>query len=259
LLDQLTRVVVDVGIQIAERRFELLINPNWRCNQIKTQADRYAHRCLVERLTKLEPIPIISEEDTIGHGLQRPDRYWLIDPIDGTASLAKGYEGWVVQAALIYKNEPLLGAIFAPDLDLVYTAQKGLGAFVNKKRLLLNDIVQDRRTLIDNYPEPRGIAAEAMVAISCTNYLESGSISLKICRVADGTADIFLKDVVVRDWDVAAPMVVLKEAGGFISKLDGSEFELVGDIEKNGILVSSSDKLHQEIRKFSNSRIADFP
>jgi 3'(2'), 5'-bisphosphate nucleotidase len=255
LIEQITRVVVDVGIQIAERRDELLIDPNWRCDDIKTQADRYAHRCLVERLTRLEPIPVISEEDTTSHFLQRPNRYWLIDPIDGTASLAKGYEGWVIQVALINEEEPLLAAIFAPDLDLVYTAQKGLGAFVNKERLFLSDLSKDRRTLIDNYPEPRGIAAEAMEAMSCTNYLESGSISLKICRVADGTADIFLKDVVVRDWDVAAPMAVLKEAGGFISKLDGSEFELVGNIEKNGIFVSSSAKLHQEVRNFSNSRI----
>ena len=65
------------------------------------------------------------------------------------------------------------------------------------------------------------------------------------------------EELPVFEWDLHqyANMAVLKEAGGFISKLDGSEFELVGNIEKNGIFVSSSAKLHQEVRNFSNSRI----
>lgn len=73
--------------------------------------------------------------------------------------------------------------------------------------------------MIDNYPSPRGAAADLFRDLSFTRYEESGSIGLKICRIADGTADVFFKAVAVRDWDVAGPQLILEEAGGIL--LDG--------------------------------------
>ena len=81
-------------------------------------------------------------------------------------------------------------------------------------------------------------------------YVESGSLSLKICRVADGVADLFVKDVEIRDWDVAAPMLILFEAGGVISQVDGAQFDLYGDFEKNGLIVAKSEKLKNKVIGF---------
>src|SRR5207253_4609201 len=69
-------------------------------------------------------------------------------------------------------------------------------------------------TLIDNYPNPRGVAADLYGELSFKKYVESGSTGLKICRVADGTADALFKDCGLRDWDIAAPHLILQEAGG---------------------------------------------
>ena len=97
----------------------------------------------------------------------------------------------------------------------------------------------------NSFGKPIGIAADIMRLIPCSNYVESGSLSLKICLVADGTADLFIKDVKVRDWDIAAPMLVLEEAGGVISIANGKPFELCGNIEKSGLIVSKSEELQK--------------
>ena len=132
----------------------------------------------------------------------------------------------------------------------MYTAQEGAGAYCNGKKLIVSEESHDRKILIDNYHEPRGIANNIMKGMSCTNYVESGSISLKICRIADGTADMFIKDVTIRDWDVAAPMLVLEEAGGFMLQYNGSLFNLSNNFDKNGLIVARSKKLINSILEF---------
>lgn len=217
----------------------------WQGTQLKTEADREAHRALSSALTGLLNVPVLSEEDPASHTDPRAGRYWLIDPIDGTASLAGGFSGFVTQAALMQNGEPVLAAVYAPALDRMYTAEKDGGAFCNGERIRVS---QDERRLIltDNYPEPRATAAEMMKALSCTGYMESGSISLKILRVADGSADLFFKDVVVRDWDVGAPSLILKEAGGFFTTVDGNPYLFSGDLEKLGLIAARNRSLCQK-------------
>ncbi|QBI55235.1 inositol monophosphatase family protein [Streptomonospora litoralis] len=90
--------------------------------------------------------------------------------------------------------------------------------------------------LTDNTPEPRGIARAAYERFGCRGYLESGSIALKLCRIADGGAHLFVKDVRVRDWDVAAPALVLEESGGALARLDGTPFAYTGSFEHTGVI-----------------------
>jgi len=250
--NKLAEIVTEVGKEINRNKKLLIVGGRWHGNQLKTKADMFAHKLLTSKLLSLNNLPIISEEDNNSHKILRPKQYWIIDPIDGTRSLVEGFPGWVVQVALVENGKPIMSVIFAPDLDLLYTAQAGMGAYCNEKKLTVVDKSNDRRTLIDNYPEPRGVAINIMKGMSCTNYVESGSISLKICRVADGTADIFIKDVVIRDWDVAAPMLILKEMGGTILQYNGALFNLDGSFQKNGLIVVRSNKLASSILEFLN-------
>ena len=250
--NKLAEIVTEVGKEINRNKKLLIVGGRWHGNQLKTKADMFAHKLLTSKLLSLNNLPIISEEDNNSHKIVRPKQYWIIDPIDGTRSLVEGFPGWVVQVALVENGKPIMSVIFAPDLDLLYTAQAGMGAYCNEKKLTVVDKSNDRRTLIDNYPEPRGVAINIMKGMSCTNYVESGSISLKICRVADGTADIFIKDVVIRDWDVAAPMLILKEMGGTILQYNGALFNLDGSFQKNGLIVVRSNKLASSILEFLN-------
>ncbi len=224
----------------------------WEGTQFKAKADQMAHEALVCSLYRLDNIPIISEEDTISLVDKRPKRYWLIDPIDGTASFVQGYSGFVTQVALMKDHEPVMSAIYAPKLNALYSAVKGKGAYHNGKRLFLQ--VKDRiNTLIDNYPNLNGLAKEAYNHFSCSNYMECGSISLKICKVADGTADLFVKDVVVRDWDIAAPQLILEEAGGFMTAIGGNKFHYSNQYSNPGLVASHSKTDCNKVTKWYNS------
>ena len=85
--------------------------------------------------------------------------------------------------------------------------------------------------------------------ISATNYIESGSLGLKCCLIADRTADVFIKNVIVRDWDIAPAWLMLQETGCKISLFDGSQYLFTGNIEKNGIIVCSDEILFERVIK----------
>lgn len=239
LLQALDGVLTDLGRSLVQWRDEGRTGGEWVGPQLKAEADQRAHEYLVQALGALEPgTPVLSEEDERTHAQARPARYWLIDPIDGTASWAGGFSGWVTQAALMADDQPALAVVRAPDLGRSYAASAGGGATLNGARLATLRPA-GRRILVDNYPQPRGIAAEAVEALGCT-YLESGSIGLKVCLVADGSADLFIKDVPVRDWDMGAPALIAREAGAVLGRLSGEAYVFTGPVEKHGIVVAGS-------------------
>ena len=164
-----------------------------------------------------------------------------------------GFSGYVTQVALVVDHLPQLAAIYAPAFDQVFLAKRGFGAFLNGNRLSLG-INGDTKTMIDNYPEPRGITKRAFNELSYLRYLECGGISLKICRVADGTADLFFKDVTVRDWDVGAPLLVLEEAGGSLVLSDGTPMKFNGAYDKSGLVAGRTPDLVGEVVSWLHSQ-----
>ncbi len=237
MLSELTDIVISVGEQLLKWRKSGLMGGHWEGSQFKAEADSLANEKLTARLAALAPgIPVISEERQESWVDERPERYWLIDPIDGTASFAHGYPGFVTQVALMVGHRPSLAAIFAPAIDCLYTAEQGKGAFLNGSKLMRSKTMPN--ALIDNYPEPRGIALQAYMDFDFTHYIECGSISLKICKVADGTAGLFIKDVPVRDWDLAAPQLVLEESDGFLTDIHGHTIEYANGYEKTGLVAA---------------------
>ncbi len=254
MLEQAQDCLRQLGARMLDwRRQAQGLSGEWQGAQLKTQADRWAHEFLNQQLGG--GLPVLSEEDE-RHGAQRPDRYWLIDPIDGTASYAGGFSGFVTQAALMEAGVPVLGVVHAPALDLTFSARRGGPAICNGREIR---VAADpgRRVLIDNYPQPRGAARLAHDALGCTGYVESGSIALKILRVADGTADLFLKDVEIRDWDVAAPLVVLEAAGGLMLAGDGHPWSFQGGWEKIGLVAANSRGLADEAAQWLGQRLRE--
>jgi 3'(2'), 5'-bisphosphate nucleotidase len=246
-ITKLSQIVKEVGAQLLELRAQKKFDGAWKDGHFKAMADDYTHKLLVQKLTQLdESIPVASEEDYKLLEHERPEKYWLIDPIDGTLSFVNGFPGFVTQVALIQNNTPILAAINAPALDLLYTAEKNNGAYCNNKKIHVNKS-EKLQTLIDNYPEPRGIAKDAYKNFNFSSYVECGSISLKICKIADGTADLFLKDVPIRDWDTGAPQLVLEEAGGNIKTFDGKPFAYTGNYEHKGVVATTSARHAQNI------------
>jgi 3'(2'), 5'-bisphosphate nucleotidase len=237
----------EIGNQIAEWRNDEKLRRILEPKEFKTVADKKAHQLIFNLIqTLFGEVPILSEEEEIKDGI-RPDKYWLLDPIDGTASWYDGFDGFVTQAAYIEYDIPIYGIVYAPVLGKLWSAIKNKGAFLNGIKLT-NIKVKNRINLIDNYPEPRRIAKTICNQLPIDNYIECGSLGLKSCMVADGTADLFVKDVVIRDWDIAPIITIMEELNGFITDLQGNKIELKNSfIKTNGLVVTRSAQLLTDI------------
>lgn len=239
MIAALRNIASQVGALLLEWRERGGKIGHWEGTQFKADADRLANEEWIRRLGTLAPgVPVLSEESAWPSSGERPVRYFLIDPIDGTASYAHGFPGFVTQVALIDNARPVLAVVHAPVGDRTWHAVERSGAFLND-RALRSARPPGRVLLIDNYPEPRGIAAELMAALPATGYVECGSIALKAVHVADGTADLFVKDVVVRDWDVAPCDLVLAESGAVLTDSTGQAIRYEGEVEKNGVIAAA--------------------
>jgi len=192
-----------------------------------TSADIAANDILMDQLKTLTPnIPIISEEVGTVALAQREkwDKYWLLDPIDGTGEYIIGSGDFAVNIALVENGWPSIGVIHAPDHHLTYFAQDKLGAF--KDCNLQNN--SSHQIHVAPYQEQRRIK----IAISRRqqldlmgqylnndfdfDYVALGSCSLKNCLIAEGGADCYLRIGVTGEWDTGASQCILEQAGGTI-------------------------------------------
>ncbi|MDQ5975074.1 MAG: 3(2), 5-bisphosphate nucleotidase, partial [Actinomycetota bacterium] len=197
-----TAAAVEVGDGVAALRGPLadLIAVDRMAAQV--QADLYAHTTLGERLAAAYPgVPIVSEEDA-AHAEDRPADYWLIDPIDGTASWSSGFPGFVCQLARIVDGTVVFSVIHAPVLGSTWTAVRGGGAHLDGVLLSARPPAPAKGVVvIDNYPEPRGVCDRVMQWLGTQAYLESGSIGLKAALGEKGVADLAAAEAEVRTID----------------------------------------------------------
>jgi len=235
----------DVGKMIRDMQGD----PTWRnvlsFEGFKTGGDEQAHSMLVSGLGDITPEMLVFSEETPHSIDDRPEQYWLIDPIDGTSSWHCGFEGYVTQLALISNDDVEMGAIYWPCRDIMFHADIA-GVFIND--IPAKDA--QRRippVLIDNYPEPRGIAAELIKRMPELDYRECGSLGLKSVLALTGEADLFVKDVKVRDWDMAPAMAFAKFGGG-VCNLFGEPLCLGQKIEfDDGLIVSHNCELVRQV------------
>ncbi|UII27942.1 3'(2'),5'-bisphosphate nucleotidase CysQ [Fulvivirga maritima] len=194
-------------------------------NSPLTLADKASHNVIMKGLTKLYPnIPIISEEgEQVEYSARKNyDTFWLIDPLDGTKEFINRNGEFTVNIALISKQKPVFGIVYAPVPDVVYVGT-GERAFklVNGKEapLKVNNSTSNRiavRSKSHASPEEEIILKEYDV----TDSISVGS-SLKFCMVAEGKADIYYRHGPTMEWDTAAGQAVLESAGGKVFKETG--------------------------------------
>ncbi len=189
-----------------------------------TEADTAAHHIIEDGLQGLtHDIPILTEESAKVPYQERArwQRYWLVDPLDGTREFIKRNGEFTVNIALIDRGESILGIVYAPVLGVSYYACRGHGAY---KREAMNDAVQIHarswnggRVVVAGSRSHRGGSLEAFLAkLGDYELIPMGS-SLKSCLVAEGKADIYPRLGPTSEWDTAAAQCVLEEAGGHIT------------------------------------------
>lgn len=192
-----------------------------------TQADMASHRCIDAGLRSLTPdVPVISEESGLPEFEERRawDRYWLIDPLDGTREFVNRNDEFTVNIALIEGGRPVFGVVHVPVSGVTYLGCEGYGA---EKRDGGTEKIQ---VAIESDSPVRVVGSRSHRGASLDAFLENlgefemhpmGS-SLKFCHVAEGAADIYPRLGLTSEWDTAAAQAVVEQAGGQVLKLDGS-------------------------------------
>lgn len=200
-----------------------------------TEADLISHEYICDALSSIDSsIPILSEEsaEKTSYDIRKKwDKFWLVDPLDGTKEFIKRNGEFTVNIALIKNGYPILGVIYAPVLDLLYYAKLNEGAYLQEdnlppeklpKNLSNNSILrvvaskshysQQTESLIEKYAD----AGKKIEKISV------GS-SLKFCQVAEGTADIYPRMAPTMEWDTAAGHIIAKESNKKVINFETKE------------------------------------
>jgi len=223
-------------------------------NDFVTNSDINSEKKIIEKLQKARPgYSILSEEAGEIKG-EREDFRFIIDPIDGTSNFIHGIPYFCISVGLERINsngqsEPIAGVIYNPILDELFTAEKGLGAYLNDERIRVSareklDMCMvaggspSRNHYTDRYQQNMKTVAALTFGTRCT-----GSAALDIAYVAAGRYDIFYRTF-IKSWDIAAGIVLVREAGGIVSEIGGGDNPLHGDT-----ILATNGKVHKEIDK----------
>jgi len=178
-------------------------------------------------------------------------RFWIIDALDGTRSFHEGYNGFCVQIAFIENKKLKLAVVHAPALRTTYWAVAGKGAFMKKgkqgKRIFCNKNRFDGKLIYTDSHLAKGIVKEILNKLNITKFLEMGSFGIKICKVAEGKANIFLKPVEFKIWDTAPGDLILREAGGKLTLWSGEEIDYSGGKIYFKNLLATNSFLHKQV------------
>ncbi len=216
--------------------------------EVVSEVDILIEEFLKKELTKLYDVKVIGEE-SFDDGELLPETYWLVDPIDGTLNFLHGLPWVAISIALIQKEEPILGVIYNPFLDECFYAKKGGGAFLNGEKIRVSEEKElSNALLVTSFPG----RCKKIGINKCHRLFEIfdeksrgvrrfGAAALDLAYVACGRFDGFWEPF-LKPWDVAAGVLLVKEAGGIVSDYYGNPY----NIFKN-TLVASNPFLHKEI------------
>ena len=198
-------------------------------NSPLTKADKAANEVIVAALKKFYPhIPLISEEEKEVPFETRKnwDYFWLIDPLDGTKEFIKRNGEFTVNIALIHHNYPVQGFIYVPVTDEYYFTE-GNQAFYQKGENEALEIKVANKTqdliALGSRSHAKPEDEEFLSKLPIAGLKNFGS-SLKFCKVADATADIYYRSGPTMEWDTAAGQAILEKAGGRVTSLNGERF-----------------------------------
>ena len=196
-----------------------------------TSADLSSEKTIIKILQKRYPkIEIMSEETNSKTNLNEHEKMWIIDPLDGTLNFLHGLPHFAISMALMVKEEIISGIIYDPIKDELFWAEKGIGAFLNDKRIRVSARSQLKDALVST-----GIPWKGMES-SHKNYLKIldnimksssgirryGAAALDLAYVAAGRYDAFW-EFNLKTWDIAAGALIVKEAGGYVGNINKNE------------------------------------
>lgn len=214
-----------------------------------TEVDRAAEGLIVEILTRDEPDSIIvGEELSPTRGL-KGELVWVVDPLDGTTNFLHGYPQYGVSIAALVDGKIVAGVIHDVCRKRSYTAARGGGAYEEGTRIGVSAVTEPRLSLVGTgFPFralhllPQFLSQFAAVLGATSGVRRAGSAALDLADVAAGRLDAFW-ELHLSPWDIAAGTLLIREAGGTITRPDGASDVLSG--EHNGAIVAGNAALHR--------------
>ena len=210
-----------------------------------SEADLAVDNFLRERLTGIDPaIGWLSEETVDVPERLMKDRVWIVDPIDGTRSFLAGREDWAVCAALVERGRPVAAAIELPATGESFAAIKGGGATKNGQKIFASAKAELTSAAI---AWPAKLNAAFATLGNSVEVPRIHSIAVRLSRVASGEIDGALASANANDWDLAAPDLLVHEAGGKMTDAGGSVpvYNLASHI--HGALIAAGSTLHPKL------------
>jgi 3'(2'), 5'-bisphosphate nucleotidase len=244
MLNKLETIVKQAGVIILKHYDKIEININIKSDGSPvTKADIESEQLIVSKLKKNFSYPIVTEETPVKYGERKKwEKYWLVDPLDGTEDFINKNDEFTVNIALIENHHPVLGIVYAPALNLMYTGHISAGSKKNgipiynkskRRNLIAADSRQNSTTETKNFLSLNNIS----------KILKIGS-SLKLCSLAEGLIDVYPRFNGTKEWDTAAAHIICKEAGCKILDIKTNK-ELVYNKEsiKNNFFIASRNNL----------------
>lgn len=216
-----------------------------------TEYDEMAEKLVVGGLTKAFPDHGIVAEEGSSVPCRHPQGFrWYIDPLDGTNNFAHRIPQFSVSIALYKEDQPFIGVVYDPMRDELFWAQHGQGAFLNGHRLSVSDApTVEHSILASGFPYDRhhdavdNLAQMGLFLKKCQGFRRFGSCALDLSFVASARYDGFW-EFKLSSWDLAAGLLLVTEAGGKVTRIDGSPMGYL--TEKNHVVVSNGH-IHQEM------------
>lgn len=256
LLDDVNKIAKDAGAAILEVYRQGDTDVTYKDDKSPlTEADKASHTKIVAALGGLEPsLPVLSEESSseVFEARQGWERFWLVDPLDGTKEFIKRNGEFTVNIALIEDNKPVLGVVYAPDLGLCYYGAHGVGAYKQQGEaepvaIHVADEVTTPLKVVASRSHRNAETETFLERLKANEFepeIQATGSSLKFCLVATGEAHLYPRFGPTMEWDTAAAQCVVECAGGAVVDLAGEPLRYnKPDLYNPFFLVSGSDPL----------------
>ncbi len=228
-LEQICDLVRECGqfIKDADRSQMRIDSKGGRANFV-TEYDRKAQERLQAGLLELMPDAHFIGEEGTTQAFSPSGKFFIVDPIDGTTNFIKDYRASCISVGLVVDGTAELGVIYNPYLDEMFSAMRGCGAFCNGSRLHVSSEPLENALVIFGTSPYREDLTDRSFNLACAYFKKavdvrrSGSAALDMCSIAAGRAELFF-ELSLSPWDYAAGALIVKEAGGLVSDIDGRE------------------------------------
>jgi myo-inositol-1(or 4)-monophosphatase len=211
-----------------------------------TEADLLVDHFLEKHLREIVPDAAwLSEEIADSPARLEHQLVLIVDPIDGTRGFSNGDPHWAISIGLAHEGRPIAGIVHAPALEETYTAARGRGAWLNGARIG----VSTRASLTGaTLSGPQGFVSSVRNAgADIVPFPKMASLAMRLVRIAAGRIDAGLVGDKCYDWDIAAADLILNEAGGRLTDLDGNRPRYNGETPRHPPLVAAPAAFHAEL------------